>query len=535
MTTPEELEHWLSEPLEGEHLEFKEAKQQFDLRSTVDYCVALANEGGGTLVLGVSDKRPRQVVGSNAFPNTQKIQGQLFEILHHRIDIDELLFRGQRVVVFRVRSRSRARPLHHDGRYLMRVGEQLVPMTPDQLERIFGEAVTDYSAEWVPSSGIGDLDPEAVSTFVAQWVRKSGNSHLAPSDHAQLLIDVGLYDGVRVNYAAVVLLGSPNGIRRHLPHAEVVFEYRSSEGSISHQQRAEFRQGFLAYHDRLWSLINLRNDKQSYQDGLFRIDIPTFDEEASREAILNAICHRDYERPESVFIRQYPRRLEVVSPGGFLPGITQENVLDRTSPRNRRIAEALARTGFVERSGQGMNRIFEHAVKQSKPLPDFTGTDNYQVSIALQGDIQRPEFIRFLEKIAPATLASFTTVDFLALDYIDRGEALSDQMKIRALRLIDLGVIERAGRRLILSRGLYAHMGRKGSYTRKKGLDHETNKALLERHIVDNGVDGSPLADLVQVLPNLGERRVQALLHELRAEKRIRVEGQRRWARWFPI
>jgi ATP-dependent DNA helicase RecG len=90
-----------------------------------------------------------------------------------------------------------------------------------------------------------------------------------------------------------------------------------------------------------------------------------------REALLNAVAHRDYRLGGSVFVRQYARRLELVSPGGFPPGITTENIVDQQNPRNRRLAEALAQGGLIERSGQGMNLMVERAIRQSKALPSF--------------------------------------------------------------------------------------------------------------------------------------------------------------------
>jgi predicted HTH transcriptional regulator len=94
-----------------------------------------------------------------------------------------------------------------------------------------------------------------------------------------------------------------------LPRAEVIFEYRNSESSISHQQRIEFRQGFLSFLDTLWSTINLRNEVVQYQDGLFRRDVPVMNETVVREAILNAVTHRDYRLPGSIFVKQFPRKL----------------------------------------------------------------------------------------------------------------------------------------------------------------------------------------------------------------------------------
>ena len=89
MTTLETLNRWLADAPESEHLEFKEAKQQYDTTKLLRYCVALANEGGGHLVLGVSDKRPRQVVGTQAFQNRGEITARILEALRHRFGADE--------------------------------------------------------------------------------------------------------------------------------------------------------------------------------------------------------------------------------------------------------------------------------------------------------------------------------------------------------------------------------------------------------------------------------------------------------------
>ena len=107
--------------------------------------------------------------------------------------------------------------------------------------------------------------------------------------------------------------------------------------------------------------------KSSLIDGLLRRDIPEYPEEAVREAVLNAVSHRDYRHGGSVFVRQYPRRIEIVSPGGFPPGISVENIIDRQSPRNRRIVDNFARCGLVERAGirqhaGDINAVVEDAV-----------------------------------------------------------------------------------------------------------------------------------------------------------------------------
>lgn len=532
-----QLHAWLGAG-EDEHLEFKEAKNRYDFEELVKYCVALANEGGGTMILGVTDKRPRRVVGSQAFSDLERTKAGLIERLRLRIDACAISHPHGRVVIFSVPARPVGVPLQYRGAYWMRGGQDLVPMTPDLLKRIFDEAEPDFSAEICRQATLADLDPVAVGCFRTMWQRKSGNRTLEVLSDEQLLTDAELVVKGSVTYAALVLFGTRQALGQHLGQAEVVFEYRSTEASGPAHQREEYRQGFFAYQDDLWGKINLRNDVQHFQHGFFVFDIPTFNEVVVREAILNAVSHRDYRLPGSVFVRQYARRLEVVSPGGFPPGITADNILFRQAPRNRRIAEAFAKCGLVERSGQGMNRMFEESIKESKPIPAFTDTDEYQVSVTLCGEIQDPQFLRFLEQIGRERLAAFTTQDFLVLDLIHREQSVPEALRSRLPALAEQGVIEIIGRgknaRYILSRGFHSFLGKKGVYTRKKGLDRETNKALLLKHIQDNQIEGSRLNELVQVLPALSSDQVQGLLRALRLEGRIHKIGHTKGTRWYP-
>jgi ATP-dependent DNA helicase RecG len=378
----------------------------------------------------------------------------------------------------------------------------------------------------------------AIQDFKSRWVRKSSNDRLLALTDEQLLTDAELLQPEGVTYAALILFGTRRALGKHIAQAEVVFEYRASEASGPAQQRKEYRESFLSFQEDLWQTVNLRNDMQHFQDGLFVWDIPTFSEAAIREAILNAVSHRDYRLGESVFVRQFPRRIEIVSPGGFPPGVTEGNILWRQSPRNRRIAETFAKCGLVERSGQGVNRMFEECIKESKPCPDFAGSDDYQVSLRLSGEVQDPAFLRFLERVGREKVSSFTTEDLLVLDLINREEPVPDELRSCLEGLREQGVVETFGRgrgaRHILSRRFYGFLGKRGVYTRKRGLDRAANKALLFEHIKDNRSEGSPLRELMQVLPALSRRQVQRLLTELRDEGLAHCTGRTRTGRWYP-
>lgn len=532
----DELAVLLASP-EGERLEFKEAKESYHFDTLVKYCAALANEGGGRMVLGVTDQIPRRVVGTKAFESLERTKAGIVERLHLRVDAEEWPIPEGRVLVFRVPSRPLGLPISVNGAYWMRAGEDLVPMTPDLLRRIFDEVSPDWSAEICPRATLDDLSPEAIAVFRTLWARKSGRSDLTHLGDDQLLRDAELLVPEGLTWASLVLLGTHQSLGRHLAQAEIVFEYKSTEAAGPAEQREEFREGFLLHHDALWELVNRRNPKHSFQEGFLMRNIATFNEGAVREAILNAVAHRDYRLAGSVFVRQFPGRLEIASPGGFPRGITPENILDRQFPRNRRIAEALARCGFVERSGQGANRIFEACIRESKPLPDFSQSDDWQVSLVLSGQVRDPAFVRFLERLGSETGAAFATQDFLVLDHIHREVAIPSLLQDRLPRLRDLGAVESVGQgrgqHWLLSRRFHRWIGAEATYTRRRGLDHQTNKELLIKHLREAGSGGAPMVDLHRVLPALSRAHVKRLLDELRRDGRARMEGAKRGAKWL--
>ena len=226
--TSQQLQKWLNAK-EDEHLEFKEAKANFHFEKLVKYCAALANEGGGSIILGVTDKRPRRVVGSTAFAELERTKAGLIGKLRLRIEAEEIAHPDGRVLVFTAPSRPIGVPVAVEGAYWMRAGEELAPMTPDMLRRIFDETGPDFSAEICRKATLADLDPAAIEDFRNRWREESGNDALVDASCEQLLADADLITPEGITYAALILLGKSKSLGRFLAQAEVVFEYRSSE------------------------------------------------------------------------------------------------------------------------------------------------------------------------------------------------------------------------------------------------------------------------------------------------------------------
>lgn len=376
LRTPQTIEELLNAQ-EGEHYQFKEAKTRFDSNEAARCCCALANCGGGKLVFGITDKRPRQVVGSLAFDQPERTRKGLIDKLKVMVDFQLYDVNGKRVLVFDVASRPLGLPVQVDGVAWWYEGDSLIPLPEETRRKIYEETGFDFSGSICHSARIDDLDNNAIEVFRTKWMEKSSNKRLASLSIEQLLRDCEAITDEGITYAALILFGKREALGRYLPQSEIVFEYRSSNASGPANQREEFRVGFFACHNRIWELVNLRNDTQHYQEGFFVYDIPTFNERVVREAVLNAVSHRNYQMVGSVFIRQYRDKLVIESPGGLPNGISLDNILDRQVPRNRRIAEILSLCGLVERSGQGMNLMYEISIMEAKQLPDFTGTDIY--------------------------------------------------------------------------------------------------------------------------------------------------------------
>lgn len=533
MNTPITIEELL-EAKEGECFQFKEAKNRFDVGEATRCCCALANCGGGRLVFGITDKRPRQVVGSAAFDQPERTRIGLINKLKVMVDFQLYNYDGKRVLVFEVASRPLGLPVLADGVAWWYEADSLIPMPEDVRRKIYDESGVDFSSKICTPAQIDDLDISAIEEFRNKWIEKSGNKRLASLSIEQLLRDCEAITDEGVTYAALILFGKRDSLGKHLPQAEIIFEYRSSVSAGPANQREEFRTGFFGCYNRLWELINLRNDKQHYQEGFFVYDIPTFNERVVREAILNAVSHRNYQLGGSVFVRQYQDRLLVESPGGFPYGVSLDNILNRQLPRNRRIAEILSLCGLVERSGQGMNLIYELSIKEAKQLPDFTGTDDNFVSITLNGLVIDTNMLSVINRIGNERLETLSTGDFLVINALYHEMDVEENLRPHLKRLTELGIVEHISRnKYVLARSLYVAAGKSGVHTRKVGLDRDTNKELLLKHIRKNGSKGTPFKELQQVLPGHSRGQIQVLLRELRTEDRIYCKGNTSAARWF--
>src|SRR5262249_509915 len=178
-----QLEEWIRGK-EGESLEFKEWKNDGDFEKLARYCCALANEGGGHFIIGITDKRPRKVVGTKAFTQPQQTRKALWQGMPLGIEFEEIhhpdCSPGSRVLVFHIPSRPVGTPVKFDGRYWMRKEDSLTEMSEEKLREIFAESGHDFSADECCGLTLGDFDGAAIEDFRKRWIAKARKAEDAP-------------------------------------------------------------------------------------------------------------------------------------------------------------------------------------------------------------------------------------------------------------------------------------------------------------------------------------------------------------------
>ena len=537
-TSPEQLDRLLNR-IEDCSLEFKTAKNSFNQSHDLpDYCAALANERGGKLVLGVRETadRRREVVGTSAFLGTHnKLSNELLDKLSVRVDVEEIFRDGARLLIFHVPSRPIGTVIRSTGSYKipMRVGESLREMDDQTLKSILNENAPDFSVQPVPSVSLADLDPVAIANLRRLCSEHVKNQNYSSCTERQLLVDLGLMQNDTVNYAGLILLGSKHALDRLLPQAEIIFEWRQIPGKIPHDFRKNWRQSFLTIIDEIWRELESRNIRTPFQEGFIQREVFAFDERSIREAVLNAVAHRDYSiSGRVVSITASPDGFLIESPGGFLPGITPENAIFSRAWRNQRLAEVFEKAGFIERSGQGLDLIFEKSIRSGKGKPDLSKSTKHSVKLLIPALLRDSDFIVFLEKIANERQIALSFEEMLELESVRESGVVS---KVdHAKKFLELGIVEMHGRtkaaRYMLSHAFYAHKGKRGVHSRLVGLKRSKTRELVLEHIRKNGKGYA--SEFKDAFSELSATTINNILRDLRKDGLVTFSGPRKTGYW---
>ena len=372
-TTPQQIDIWRNASSEHQRLEFKEAKSQFDTDTLHRYCVAIANEGGGHLVLGVSDAPPRNVVGTAAFPNVTVAAEKLFHVLGFRVEVEEIAHPEGRVVVFHIPSRPRGTAYHLKGTYLMRAGSSLVAMSEDHLRRIFAEGQPD----WLEQHSQTGLDMQSVVELLDTQSLFELLKIPYPTDRGgviERLVRERLIDEMPEGYAvrrigALLLAKQINDFPDIGRKAARVVVYRGTSKLDTKLDQTGAR-GYAAGFQNLVRFVMGQLPQNEVIKDALRTEVKLVPEEVMRELLANALIHQDFSiGGTSIMIEIYSDRIEVSNPGE--PIVEVNRFIDGYQSRNERLAELMRRFGICEEKGSGIDRVIHAVEAYQLPAPDF--------------------------------------------------------------------------------------------------------------------------------------------------------------------
>jgi ATP-dependent DNA helicase RecG len=382
------LDSQIADEIESEVLEFKGRPRGRDelKRWLIDMAVCFANQRGGCLIIGVADRvkgRENAITGIGDV-SYRGLEREVYSATdpHILIELEELSAPEGKLLVAHI---PKGIPPHTTtaGSASIRIGDSCQPLTGSNLARMIGSSgEVDLSAAPVEGAKLADLATEALGAARTLLRAQPGLSSLAEEDSSSLLEALGLKSGDELTQAALLLFGREGAIARFLPQHEItVLRYI---GSTRYDQRIDFRGPLLLEFERIEDSLAAATSLRTIQPrGFAQLEIPTLSWEVAREAILNAVAHRDYFLRQAIIVAIHGDFVEITSPGGFLGGISPSNVL-RHPPvhRNELLARALQRLGLVNRVGLGVDRIFEGLLRAGGRPPTYAA-DQVSVSLTL--------------------------------------------------------------------------------------------------------------------------------------------------------
>jgi len=366
------------------------------------YVCALANEGGGILALGIKETKPYTLVNSQAYlGRIGELEQNVYRDKAIRVKVSELFDEdNNRVVIIDIPSRPIGKLFYYNDVPLMRIGDRLERMNEEMYVSIVMEKEPDFSAKICPELTINDIDENAVAILKHKYALKQQNPAFKELATEQVLTDLELMTNQGITYAALILLGNGGALKKHLPNAQINIEYRKTVEQTHFDKRYVYLNPLFVGIDDIWTQLNARNLDHKINEGPYKFDIPYFNEEVIREAALNAIAHRDYTINNEIVIKQSPDRISITNAGGFPKGVNLDNILTTNStPRSRLLTQILEKTGLVERSGQGVDKIFRITLSEGKRLPDYSKSDLFQVELSLNSEMQDKAFAIFINTI----------------------------------------------------------------------------------------------------------------------------------------
>lgn len=536
-------------------IEFKSDVKRYPDKDIIEAVSAMANTNGGILYLGVEDngivtglhKSHMDAIGlvaliaNNTIPSVS-VRAEI--IIENQHKVMKIATPMSRAVVSTSSGKILKRRLKLDG------SPEAVPMYAYEITSRLSElSLLDVSAQPIAGATLDDFDPLQLNRL-KEIIRSnpSGEKTLLELTDEELEFALRLIskDGDKVipTMTGLLLLGKTDSLARLVPTAKATFQVLEGTNVKVNEETSK---PILEVLELFQSYIKPWNSENEFEYDLFRIPVPEFSYAAIREGLINAFCHRDYSMLGNVRVLIYDEGMSITNPGGFIEGVNINNLLIvEPHGRNPALTDALKRIGLAEKTGRGIDRIFEGSIVYGRPLPDYSESTSRNVRLYLRrakADIAFAKLITSEKKrdnkglsiYALMILSCLREYRRSSLDQIAELTKLpKNKLTVSLEQLVERGTIEAVGkgktRSFMLCKRYYYNNNSNMQYVRQSGIDdvrHEELVIKLAR--TQNGIFTK--RDVMELL-GLSDTLAYNLIKRMTANGEIELSQSGRYAKY---
>ncbi|HZB11361.1 MAG TPA: RNA-binding domain-containing protein [Rubrobacter sp.] len=554
----DELDFVPADELEDQRLDFKE----WNLRSMsdavnlmIEMAVCMANGEGGTVAFGVNDKvigRDKAILGVPPEVDINRLKKAVYDSTDPKITpvFEELRVEEGTGRLLIMQIYGGLQPYTDtSGKGKVRVGKDCQPLTGTLRRRIMVETgETDYSAAEVPGDPESHLSAVAMEQLRETARRERASEELLTSSDVDLLRALGVIRKGHITRAGVFLAGKEASIKEYLPG--YVWTYLRMRDDTQYIDRADGSDALPVALARITDRVMADNPITTVEQGMFHFEYRTYPEIALREALMNAFCHSDYRMPGPIMVKQFPRKLEISNQGGFIGGVSPENILHHVPvARNPHLVDALTRLRLVNRSNLGVGRMFSSLLVEGKEPPIIEEQGEAVSLTFLAGELLSP-FRAFVAEVNQRG-RPLSVDNLLVLQYLLRHQELDTVTAARICQRSEteareilsemesgFGYLERGGTGRgtywILRSDLYQRLSGPGHPERDRRIDWEAAKtrvlSVLKQR-AERGEGGLSNAE-ARSITHMNRPQVKRLMAQLRDEGQAELAGRGRAATW---
>ena len=513
-------------------------------------CVAFSNAQGGVIDYGIEDD-------ADVPPVNQKVSEEMMINLENRISEKTLNVSvhaeikthekgGQHTRLHILRGTSPASTT--SGKYFMRVSDKSMPLIGDDIARLSAEKGyyrwEDEESKW----SWKDADKEKLKTLLQHLRASKRVSDFVKQKEDKELLDyyfLTVEESDRMTNLGVLFIGSQSQ-RGRLMNAPVVqcIQFDQYGDKVWKYLIDDFSKNPQEIIEAIWNNVPVWRESNEISDGLFRKEIPAYDEAVVRELTCNALVHRPYTVRGDIFINIHPDRIEVVNPGALPLGVTPQNILHKTVQRNSHFANLCYALRMMEREGSGYDKMYEVLLSNGKQIPKVEEGDDYVKAIVERRIISR-EAIKVIRYALQMT--ELRQKQIICLGLIAQYESISATGLIKLLnlknrdelspwldKLIDESIVETSGRKKGKEYRVNASILKQSDYKGTTSLKRIEPYRLRELIIEDLKIyECTGLKDIQQRIGSeIPYKKILAQMKSMLADGIVESVGENRWVKY---